>query len=59
MKKKAKKPSTRRSKKGAMKDLEPKVNPKGGLNFTAPLVSSFDAIKVPQLPGALKIDYHK
>jgi len=60
MKKKATK-SQKRSRKGAVKDLEPKANPKGGhTNFTSQAVLGDGSVRTtPVLPGALKIEYLK
>jgi hypothetical protein len=54
-----KKPATqKRGKKGAVKDLEPKANPKGGLNFAVDYDLSSQKVS-PSSLNFLKIEYKK
>jgi len=58
-KKKATKPQkARRAKKSAIKDLEPKANPKGGFALSPQSSISVEDTKL-QLPRALKIATYK
>jgi len=55
MKKAAKTQKTHRSRKGAIKDLEPKANPKGGTESVTLNFHKVDGVGGIQLPSAIKV----